>query len=123
MRHPHHLSSHPVRGAPAQDPRRRAAGRRRFLLVFGTAVFFADAELARNGNTFLEHQAVLMLLTLAGLYAGNFLGALLAVLLPVDALSGEIDSGVMQTLAVKPIRRAESCSGNGRVIGCSRSRI
>ena len=82
-----------------------------FLLVFGAGVFFANAELTRNGNTFLERQAVFLLLTMAGLYAGNFLAALLAVLLPVDALSGEIDSGVMQTLAVKPVRRADIVLG------------
>jgi Cu-processing system permease protein len=82
-----------------------------FLIVFGVAVLFANAELRRNGSTFLERQAVLMMLTLAGLYAGNFLAALLAVLLPVDALSGEIDSGVMQTLAVKPIRRSDIVLG------------
>jgi ABC-type transport system involved in multi-copper enzyme maturation permease subunit len=51
------------------------------------------------------------MLTLAGLYAGNFLAVLLAVLLPVDALSGEIDSGVMQTLASKPIRRSDILLG------------
>lgn len=33
------------------------------------------------------------------------------MLLPVDALSGEIDSGVMQTLATKPIRRADILLG------------
>jgi Cu-processing system permease protein len=82
-----------------------------FLAVFGAGVFFASAELRRNGSSFLEGQAVLMMLTLAGLYAGNLLAALLAVLLPVDALSGEIDSGVMQTLAVKPIRRADIVLG------------
>jgi ABC-2 type transport system permease protein len=82
-----------------------------FLLVFGAGVFFANGELARNGSTFLERQAVFLLLTMAGLYAGNFLAALLAVLLPVDALSGEIDSGVMQTLAVKPVRRADIVLG------------
>jgi len=82
-----------------------------FLVVFGAAVFFANAEIIRNGNTFLERQGILMLLTLAGLYASNFLAVLLAVLLPVDALSGEIDSGVMQTLAVKPIRRADILLG------------
>jgi ABC-type transport system involved in multi-copper enzyme maturation permease subunit len=36
---------------------------------------------------------------------------LLASLLPVDALSGEIDSGVMQTLASKPLRRWEIVVG------------
>src|SRR5690606_40407508 len=32
-------------------------------------------------------------------------------MLPVDTVSGEIDSGVMQTLASKPIRRAEILLG------------
>lgn len=82
-----------------------------FLLVFGAGVHFAAAELVAGGKPFLEQQAVLTLLTLAGLYAGNFLAVLLAVLLPVDALSGEIDSGVMQTLASKPIRRSDILLG------------
>ncbi len=82
-----------------------------FLLVFGVGVYFAVAEITASGGAFLEQQAVLTLLTLAGLYAGNFLAVLLAVLLPVDALSGEIDSGVMQTLASKPIRRSDIVIG------------
>ena len=49
--------------------------------------------------------------TLAGLYAVHFLTAMAAVLLPIDTLSGEIESGVMQTLASKPIRRAEIVLG------------
>jgi ABC-type transport system involved in multi-copper enzyme maturation permease subunit len=50
-------------------------------------------------------------LTIAGLYAVNFLSVLFAVLLPVDTLSGEIDSGVIQTVASKPIRRADVVVG------------
>ena len=46
----------------------------------------------------------LQFFTLAGLYVANFLTIAAAVLLPVDTLSGEIASGVMQTLASKPIR-------------------
>ena len=83
-----------------------------FLAVFGTALFFAHAEIVRDAKTsFLERQGTLTILTLFGLYAANFLSVLLAVLLPVDALSGEIDSGVMQTLAAKPIRRADIVLG------------
>jgi ABC-2 type transport system permease protein len=47
------------------------------------------------------------MLSLAGLYVANFLSVMAAVLLPIDTLSGEIDSGIAQTLASKPIRRAE----------------
>ena len=50
-------------------------------------------------------------LTILGLYAANFLSVLFAVLLPVDTLSGEIDSGVIQTVASKPIRRADVVLG------------
>jgi Cu-processing system permease protein len=82
-----------------------------FLAVFSAGIFFADAEMDRNGTSFLERQAIFTMLTIAGLYATNFLSVLLAVLLPVDALSGEIDSGVMQTIASKPIRRGEIVVG------------
>jgi ABC-type transport system involved in multi-copper enzyme maturation permease subunit len=48
---------------------------------------------------------------MAGLYAVNFLMIMTAVLLPVDTLSGEIASGVMQTVASKPVRRSEIVLG------------
>jgi ABC-type transport system involved in multi-copper enzyme maturation permease subunit len=41
----------------------------------------------------------------------NFLTIAVAVLLPVDTLSGEISSGVMQTVASKPLHRAEIVLG------------
>ena len=82
------------------------------LIVFSSALFFVRQDLAsRPGVTFIERQAVFMSLALAGLYATNFLSVLFAVLLPVDALSGEIDSGVMQTIAVKPVSRSDILIG------------
>jgi ABC-type transport system involved in multi-copper enzyme maturation permease subunit len=48
---------------------------------------------------------------LVGFMAANFLSVLFAILLPVDTLSGEIDSGVMQTLASKPIDRSQIVLG------------
>ena len=36
---------------------------------------------------------------------------MLAVLLPVDTLSGEIASGVIETLASKPVRRSDIVLG------------
>jgi ABC-type transport system involved in multi-copper enzyme maturation permease subunit len=83
-----------------------------FLAVFATAVFFGHSGMVANDRlTFVARQAFLTMLTLGGLYASNFLSVLFAVLLPVDTLSGEIDSGVMQTLAAKPVRRAEILIG------------
>lgn len=82
-----------------------------FLAVFATGMFLAYRDLSRRPFSFVERQAVLVLLTVAGLYAVNFLSVLFAVLLPVDAISGEIDSGVMQTLVSKPVRRADVVLG------------
>src|SRR5262245_40348540 len=82
-----------------------------FLAVFAAAVFFA---FTRGGARFqppLQQQFNLAVITIVGLYAASFLSVLFAVLLPVDALSGEIDSGVMQTLAAKPVRRADIVLG------------
>jgi ABC-type transport system involved in multi-copper enzyme maturation permease subunit len=76
-----------------------------FLTVFGVMVFLVGRDLAREGEPFVRRQLTLSLITIAGLFATNFLSVLLAMLLPVDTLSGEIESGVMQTLASKPIAR------------------
>jgi ABC-type transport system involved in multi-copper enzyme maturation permease subunit len=82
-----------------------------FLAVFTTAIALATRELVEKPPPFIERQATLAVFSILGLYAANFLSVLLAALLPVDALSGEIDSGVMQTLASKPIRRSEIVLG------------
>lgn len=99
------------------------AVRRRILaatFACGLAFFALDAigfhfivrDLGRHGNaTLIERRMVLTFFTLAGLYAVNFLTIMTAVLLPVDTLSGEIGTGVMQTLASKPIRRSSIVLG------------
>lgn len=81
-----------------------------FLLLFGLIVYF-NADKAVGTLPTLQRRVVLQTLTIVGLYAINFLVVALAVMLPVDTLSGEIDSGVIQTLAAKPIRRAEIVIG------------
>ena len=82
-----------------------------FIAVFATGMYYANREMDRAVRQFMARQTTLVILTIAGLFATNFLTALFAVLLPVDALSGEVDSGVMQTIASKPIRRAEIVLG------------
>ena len=83
-----------------------------FLLVFSVAVVFAHREMTADaGISFIERQATLTLTMLVGFMAANFLAVMFAILLPVDTLSGEIDSGVMQTLASKPIDRSHIVIG------------
>jgi len=83
-----------------------------FLLLYGLGLYAVVRDLGLNPKTtILERRMALNMLTLAGLYAANLLVVLTAVLLPVDTLSGEIGSGVMQTLAVRPIRRRDIVLG------------
>lgn len=80
-----------------------------FLVLYGVGLHFI---LRDPGNmTLVERRMMLNIMTLAGLYAANLLTVMMAVLLPVDTLSGEIASGVIQTLAVRPIRRRDIVLG------------
>jgi Cu-processing system permease protein len=90
-----------------------------FVLLFtlGLSFVFVNApcgQRARPCTTpfqMAQMRTALNMLTLAGLYVANFLTLITAVLLPLDTLSGEIASGVSQTLASKPIRRSEIVAG------------
>lgn len=83
-----------------------------FLTVYSVAVVFAHREMASDGNvSFVQRQATLTAIMLVGFLAANFLSVIFAILLPIDTLSGEIDSGVVQTLATKPIDRAQIVLG------------
>ena len=93
-----------------------------FLTLFAVGLYFMLAELGRSNNlSLIERRVMLNALTLAGLFAASRLVVITAVLLPVDTLSGEIASGVIQTLAAKPIRRGEivlgKWLGHGLVMG------
>jgi ABC-type transport system involved in multi-copper enzyme maturation permease subunit len=79
-----------------------------FVVVYGTALHFIAPQLAQAGP---ERVPFMVFITQAGLYVANFLTIAVAVLLPLDTLSGEIGSGVMQTIASKPIHRAEILLG------------
>ena len=83
-----------------------------FLLLYAIGFHFIVRDMAGNAKTTLiEKRVTLTALTLAGLYAVNLLSVMSAVLLPVDAISGEIASGSIQTLAAKPVRRSEIVLG------------
>jgi ABC-type transport system involved in multi-copper enzyme maturation permease subunit len=83
-----------------------------FLTLYGVGLHFILREAASDATmTLIERRMMLSVLTLAGLYAANLLIVMTAVLLPVDSISGEIASGVIQTLAVRPIDRREIVLG------------
>ena len=61
----------------------------------------ANIMMAESTNTFM----------MMGLYAATFLSIAMAALLGADTLAGEINSGTIQTIATKPIRRADIVLG------------
>ena len=79
-----------------------------FLALFTTGLFFID----RVENTRLPQRRMMVAtILMAGLYAVNFLTIMTAVLVPADTLSGEIGSGIIQTVVSKPLRRWEVLLG------------
>jgi ABC-type transport system involved in multi-copper enzyme maturation permease subunit len=84
-----------------------------FLVIYGVALFFINRAIVSSPVpvNLVQTRIGLQFMTIAGLYVVNFLTIGLAIMLAVDTLSGEIASGVMQTLAAKPIRRAEIVLG------------
>ena len=79
-----------------------------FLALFTTGLFFID----RLENTRLPQRRLMVAtILMAGLYAVNFLTIMTAVLVPADTLSGEISSGIIQTVVSKPLRRWEVVLG------------
>jgi ABC-2 type transport system permease protein len=87
-----------------------------FLVIFGLG-FYAiinNAQVPRgpsNLGNLSQALVVPALVTTAGLYAVNFMVVMMAALMPVDTLSGEIRSGAIQSLVTKPVRRVEVLLG------------
>ncbi len=78
-----------------------------FVILFGFGFAAVRREiLGADGPPSPLQPVMLNFFIMAGLYAVNFLTVLTAACLPVDTMSGEIASGVMQTVAAKPISRA-----------------
>lgn len=85
-----------------------------FLVIFALGFYFMNREVietTRGPETQAQRAMIYIFLTMAGLYAVNFLMVMMAALLPVDTLSGEIRSGAIQSLVTKPLRRAEIVLG------------
>ena len=75
-----------------------------FLAIFGLGFHFVYADLQRSLAPG-EFDVPLVFLSLAGLYATNFLVIVVAVLISVTTISGEIESHTIESLLTKPIGR------------------
>lgn len=85
-----------------------------FLIVFGLGFHFIYVDVAESLEARMdpaEFEAPFLFLTLAGLYATNFLVIMVAVLVSVATLSGEVESHTIDSLITKPIRRWEVVLG------------
>jgi ABC-type transport system involved in multi-copper enzyme maturation permease subunit len=88
-----------------------------FLLIYGLGFYFIQNEFAneptesfRQSSTIIRTQAVNFLL-LAGMYVVNFLTIAIAALISADSLAGEIQSGTIQSVVTKPVRRSQVVLG------------
>lgn len=80
-----------------------------FLLLYTLGMSFINQQVLRYGSSNRIEPNMIRsgysFLLISGLYAANFLIVMLSVLLPIDTLAGEIGTGTIQSLAVKPLAR------------------
>lgn len=83
-----------------------------FLVVFGVGFHLISRNMeSMLDNNLLELNEFRNFLLMAGLYVVNFLTVMMTVLTSVDTISGEINSGTIQTPVSKPVRRWEILMG------------
>ena len=89
-----------------------------FLFVFSIGIRMISTEIAREttvegGAAYQNIMQTEMsnFLLMAGLYAVTFLSVAMGALLGADTLAGEINSGSIQTILTKPIRRSDVVFG------------
>ena len=83
-----------------------------FLIVYATGFYFMWRDMARyNDIASVRMLEPVNFFVLAGMYGVAFLGVVLALLISVDTIAGEIASGTIQTLVTKPLRRWEVVIG------------
>jgi ABC-type transport system involved in multi-copper enzyme maturation permease subunit len=83
-----------------------------FLIIYGVGFYFMWRDIARyNDIAAVRVLEPVNFFVLAGMYGIAFLGVVLALLISVDTIAGEITSGTIQTLVTKPLRRWEVVVG------------
>ncbi len=82
-----------------------------FLLVFGIAFHFIRLDIERQVTSPDDLTFVSILLLTAGLYAVNLLANVVAVLVSVTTISGEIESHTIDAIVTKPMPRWQVVAG------------
>jgi Cu-processing system permease protein len=82
-----------------------------FLALFGAALHFQIRDFdARSISPFIRYQ-ILSAMLLIGLYVVDLLAVVMAILTSVDTISGEIASGTIHAIAMKPVPRWQVLMG------------
>jgi ABC-type transport system involved in multi-copper enzyme maturation permease subunit len=77
-----------------------------FLVIYGIGFNEIEKDLTRqSNNNHLISAEMHSFILLAGMYVVNFLTSIMTVLVSVDTLSGEINSGIIHTVVSKPVPR------------------
>jgi ABC-type transport system involved in multi-copper enzyme maturation permease subunit len=82
-----------------------------FLLLFALGFHYVYLQMEKEGVAAEQGQIITGFLLTAGLYAANLLVMVIAVLVSVTTISGEIDSHTIDALITKPVRRWEVVLG------------
>ena len=86
-----------------------------FLIIYSLGLYFINQDLIRS--TYSESRQEMVrnqaynVISMAGMYVVNFLSIAIAALITADSLAGEIQSGTIQAVVTKPVRRAEVVVG------------
>jgi Cu-processing system permease protein len=82
-----------------------------FLLIFGIGFHYIQRDILRHPPGLQQERIIYGFLLTAGMYATNLLVTIVAVLVSVTTISGEIDSHTIDAIVTKPIRRWEVVIG------------
>ena len=82
-----------------------------FLVLYTLGWVFVKSQMRIPKSSPFSLRDGYNFLLIAGLYAANFLIVMLSVLVSVDTVAGEISSGTIQSIAVKPLPRRDILLG------------
>jgi Cu-processing system permease protein len=82
-----------------------------YLALFAVGFHYVYLQVQRDGLVGPQAEMIVGFLLTAGLYAANLLVMVIAVLVSVTTISGEIDTHTIETLITKPVRRWEVVLG------------